>query len=95
MNYTASIWFDFAGSLAIIFALTIAYGHVQRWFVSKEQGRMLLGFAFGVVAWLQMNMPLEPMEGLIIDLRNVPLVLCGAFLGWRASLICFAAGFFP
>ena len=34
-------------------------------------------------------MPLEPMDGLIIDLRNVPLVLCGGFLGRRASLIYF------
>lgn len=89
MIYSTIIWFYFAGSLAIIFVLTMAYGHAQRWSFAREQGRMLLGFAFGMVAWLQMNMPLEPMEGLIIDLCNSPLVLCGAFLGWRASLICF------
>ncbi|WP_375267454.1 LytS/YhcK type 5TM receptor domain-containing protein, partial [Planktotalea sp.] len=63
-------------------------------FLSQYYAGLLMGLAFGGVAWVQMNMPLEPMEGLILDLRNVPLALCAAFLGWRASLICFliAAG---
>jgi hypothetical protein len=94
MLYFATTWFDLVGSLALIFVLSMAYGHIQRLFLSRYYAEILMGVAFGGVAWLQMNMPLEPMDGLIIDLRNVPLALCAAFLGWRASLICFliAAG---
>lgn len=90
MFTSATVWLDFAGSLAIVFVLALIYAQVQRLFYSQQHGKMLLGLAFGGVAWLQMNLPIEPMEGLIIDLRNIPLVLCGAFLGWRGSLLCFA-----
>ena len=48
----------------------------------------LLGILFGVVAVMQMNAPFEPIPGLIIDMRNVPMVLAGAFLGARGMLLC-------
>lgn len=86
--YFATGWIDFVSALAMIVVLTIAYGNMRRWLYSKQTGQMLLGVVFGGVAFVQMHMPLQPMDGLIIDLRNVPLVLCGAFLGWRAGLIC-------
>ncbi len=89
MLFTSEIWFDLAGSVAIICFLTMAYSNIQRMFLTQRNAEILLGIAFGGVAWLQMNIPLEPMEGLIIDLRNVPLALCAAFLGWRATLVCF------
>lgn len=94
MLSSATVWFDLIGSLSLIFVLSMTYGHIQRLFLSQYYAELLMGLAFGGVAWVQMNMPLEPMEGLIFDLRNVPLALCAAFLGWRASLICFliAAG---
>ena len=88
MIYSATTWLDFSSALAMIVVLTIAFGHVSRWVHSRARAQLLLGVAFGGVAWVQMHMPLEPMAGLIIDLRNVPIVLCGAFLGWRAGLIC-------
>ena len=44
-----------------------------------------MGLAFGGVAWEQMNMPLEPMEGLILDPRNVPLALCAGFMSALAK----------
>jgi hypothetical protein len=90
MAYSSSVWFDFTGSLALIVVLTGAYGYVKRRLFTHQQSQMLLGLAFGGVACLQMNMPIEPVEGLILDLRNVPMVLCGAFLGMRAALLCFA-----
>lgn len=89
MAYSSSVWFDFTGSLALIVVLTGAYGFVKRRLFTHEQSQFLLGLAFGGVACLQMNMPIEPIEGLILDLRNVPMVLCGAFLGMRAALLCF------
>lgn len=94
MLSSATVWFDLIGSLSLIFVLSMTYGHIQRLFLSQYYAEFLMGLAFGGVAWVQMNMPLEPVEGLIFDLRNVPLALCAAFLGWRASLICFliAAG---
>lgn len=89
MIFTSETLLNFASALAFIVVLTMAYGHVQRRSLSRNTGETVLGFCFGLVALLQMNTPLEPMPGLIIDLRNVPLVLCGAFLGWRGMLACF------
>lgn len=35
-----------------------------------------------------MHRPFEPFDGVIIDMRNVPIALAGAFLGWRGLLPC-------
>ena len=90
MIAAATILLDVSGSLAIIVVLTLVYGQVQRMHFTLQRGQMLLGIAFGGVAWLQMHLPFDPTKTLAVDLRNIPLVLCGAFLGWRASLLCLA-----
>ena len=50
----------------------------------------MLGLAFGLVAMFQMNAPIEMVPGVILDMRNVPVALAGAFLGWRGALVCVA-----
>ncbi|MGB7318400.1 MAG: LytS/YhcK type 5TM receptor domain-containing protein [Planktotalea sp.] len=92
MLYSTTMWLDLTSALAVLSALTIAYGHLRGSFLSDQKAQMCLGAAFGAVAWMQMHMPIEPIAGLIIDLRNIPLVLCGAFLGWRAGLLCLSIG---
>ncbi|MFX0540462.1 LytS/YhcK type 5TM receptor domain-containing protein [Roseovarius sp. S4756] len=52
------------------------------------RAQTLLGLAFGLVAMLQMSAPLEMLPGIILDMRNVPIALAGAFLGWRGALLC-------
>ncbi len=49
---------------------------------------MVMGMAFGLVATFRMNAPLEMVPGVIVDMRNVPIALAGAFLRWRAALLC-------
>nr|WP_255569770.1 LytS/YhcK type 5TM receptor domain-containing protein [Actibacterium sp. 188UL27-1] len=49
-----------------------------------------MGLIFGLAAVVQMYRPFEPTDGLIIDLRNIPIALAGAFLSGRAVLICVA-----
>lgn len=85
---------DFAGSLSILVVLAVAYGAFHRRLVGGRALPIVLGGLFGVVSILQMFNPIEPIEGLIIDSRNVPVALAGAFLGWRGFAVSFilAAG---
>jgi len=56
--------------------------------MQTARAQTLLALAFGMVAMLQMSAPLEMMPGVILDMRNVPIALAGAFLGWRGALLC-------
>lgn len=83
---------DFVGSLAIIALLSVAYGGLRARLPGEKLAPSILGLAFGAVAILQMHAPLEPIEGLIVDMRNVPMVLAGAFLGLRGLVLCLVIG---
>ncbi len=79
---------DFAGSLGVLGMLAVAYGSIRRRFAVAEHAQTVLGILFGIVAVAQMHAPIEPFEGFLMDLRNVPIVLAGAFLGVRGSVAC-------
>jgi hypothetical protein len=81
---------DFASALAVVIVLAFVYGRVRQWLAFPRTSQIFLGCFFGFAAVVQMSSPLVPMEGLVIDMRNIPIALCGAFLGWRASLTCLA-----
>ena len=70
--------------------LAIAYGTIMRGSVSAWLGRSFTGVLFGGAAILSMNDPIHVAEGVIGDLRSVPVVLAGAFLGPRAAAITVA-----
>ncbi|MFX0545833.1 LytS/YhcK type 5TM receptor domain-containing protein [Roseovarius sp. S1116L3] len=78
---------QFIGSLALVAFLSSLYGMV-RIRMRPSRAQTLLGLAFGLVAMLQMSAPLEMLPGVILDMRNVPIALAGAFLGWRGALLC-------
>ncbi len=80
---------QFIGSLALVAFLSSLYG-VTRAHIRTATAQALLGLAFGLVAMLQMSAPLEMLPGVILDMRNVPIALAGAFLGWRGALLCLA-----
>lgn len=78
----------FAGSLAVLGMLAVSYGAIRRRLLDSRRAETSLGLLFGLVAVLLMNSPLEPFDGLLVDLRTVPIVLAGAFLGLRGVLAC-------
>jgi hypothetical protein len=79
---------DIAAALAVTAVIAESYGAVRRRLVGNAAAPALLGVMFGLMAALHMHNPLEPYEGFIIDLRNIPIALAGAFLGWRGLLPC-------
>ena len=81
---------DFGASLALLGMLALAYRTVRRRMPGVRLAPTLLGVLFGGVAVLQMHAPIMPQPGLLIDLRNVPVILAGAFLGIRGLLVCIA-----
>ena len=88
MNTYVSILVDFGSSLALVALLALGYGALKRRFRGPNAAPMMLGLLFGIVTIIQMHSPLSPMDGLIIDMRNVPIALAGAFLGFRGLIIC-------
>ncbi|WP_299048577.1 LytS/YhcK type 5TM receptor domain-containing protein [uncultured Tateyamaria sp.] len=89
-NVDATVLLDFVSSLAVLGLLVVSFSALAPslkigWFAPP-----LLGLFFGLVVGLQMSMPLSPTDGVIIDMRNVPIVLAGAFLGLRGLLTCLA-----
>lgn len=85
---SVSLFFDMLAALALTALLAESYGIVRRRFVGAVWAPVVLGILFGIMAAVQMYNPLIPFEGVIIDLRNIPIALAGAFLGWRGLLPC-------
>ncbi len=79
---------DLMGSVAILAVLAAAYGALHRLMQDRQRADLVLGGLFGLVAMVQMHSPVTLMEGLIVDMRNTPVVLAGAFLGLRGLLPC-------
>ncbi len=79
---------DFVGSLAVLGMLVLAYGTLRHRLPEHGAVGVVKGALFGLVSVLQMYYAFSPAEGIIIDLRCVPVVLAGAFLGLRACLVC-------
>ena len=79
---------DFVSSLAVLGLLVLGFSALSPALKSSRIGSALQGLLFGLVVELQMSMPLSPTDGVIIDMRNVPIVLAGAFLGLPGLLMC-------
>lgn len=69
--------------VALMALLAVAYGTMirVRGFEKTPVAQAVVGALFGAAAVLAMYDPLRVAEGVIVDLRNVPMVLAGAFLG--------------
>ncbi|WP_299685677.1 LytS/YhcK type 5TM receptor domain-containing protein [uncultured Tateyamaria sp.] len=79
---------DFVSSIAVLGLLVIGFSAAGPAFKGGRFGPLLQGLLFGLVVSLQMSMPVSPAEGVIVDMRNVPIVLAGAFLGLRGLMMC-------
>jgi hypothetical protein len=79
---------DFGTSLVVLTTLAWWFGAFRSWPFNAAAGSLLMGAAFGVVAILQMHAPIQPVDGMLIDLRVVPIALAGAYLGSIGLLTC-------
>ncbi|MEM8655585.1 MAG: LytS/YhcK type 5TM receptor domain-containing protein [Pseudomonadota bacterium] len=86
----ASVMLDFVSSLAVLGLLVVGFSALAPVLKTGKLAAVGLGMFFGLVVGLQMSMPLSPTQGVIIDMRHVPIVLAGAFLGWRGLVTCLA-----
>lgn len=75
-----------AMSLALVCILAPLTPYLQERWSDRNWGEALIGAIFGAVVIAEMLHPLEPMAGLIVDMRALPLVLAGAFLGTKGVL---------
>lgn len=78
---------DFLGAIALIALLSVAYGSTIRWCDKPRLARALLGAAFGGAAILAMFNSFVVAPGVIMDMRNVPIMVAGAFLGPEGLLV--------
>lgn len=81
---------DMMAALAVTALLAEGYGFARRQFLRAAWAPIVLGVIFGIMACVQMYNPLHPFDGVIVDLRCIPIALAGAFLGWRGLLPCIA-----
>lgn len=88
MAFNLDILLEFVSSLALVALLAMGYGFFRRHVHGNWATPVVLGLIFGLVTILQMHTPLQPVDGVIIDMRNVPIALAGAFLGWRGLAVC-------
>ena len=87
MTMVFGAWLDLVAALGLIAALSSVYARLRRVQRYPRFCQLLMGVCFGLVALFEMYHPIEPFEGLIIDLRTVPIALAGAFLNWPATLV--------
>ena len=90
MQFDLSTATDFFSALALLSFLALSYGWLRSVMARVHHAQILLGLLFGLVTVLQMQLPLRPMPGVVIDLRAIPIVLAGAFLGWRGAVLAMA-----
>lgn len=88
MDLTFSDATEFVASISLIFVLALAYGAVHRKATGRIPPRLVLGILFGIAAMLEMQRPIEPFDGVLIDMRNIPIALAGAFLGRSGLAAC-------
>ncbi|WP_341863437.1 LytS/YhcK type 5TM receptor domain-containing protein [Gymnodinialimonas sp. 57CJ19] len=82
--------FELVATLALTGLLAQGYGIVRRKLADGLLARASLGAMFGAIAVVQMNNPIEPFDGFIMDLRSIPIALAGAFLGGHGLAACLA-----
>ncbi|MGX9355376.1 LytS/YhcK type 5TM receptor domain-containing protein [Roseobacteraceae bacterium S113] len=90
MSLNIVSWLDVLASLGLMFAVALVYARAHVVSRLPLSNAWVIGAVFGAMAVFQMFRPIAPFDGVIVDLRNVPIALAGAFLGFRATLACLA-----
>lgn len=79
---------DWLSALSLLALMVLIYEDIRTTTNSETAAHAVMGGLFGVVTVVQMHMPVAPIDGVIVDLRNVPIVLAGAFLGLPGLVPC-------
>ena len=80
MLFTLEMLKSFLGTISLMALLAVGYGVVVRAFRRPAMVQVTLGALFGGAAVLAMLDPAHLSDGVIVDLRSVPVTLAGAFL---------------
>jgi len=88
MIFDFALALDLLSPLALIAILSLGYGMIWQRLAGEALAPVHLGLTFGLVAMLQMQAPLRPVDGVIVDLRAIPVALAGAYLGTRGLAAC-------
>lgn len=88
MGFDRDLALDVLSPLAVIAILAWSFGMIRDRRLRGIVAPVSLGLAFGLIAMLQMHLARQPVSGLLVDLRTVPLALAGAFLGWPGLGAC-------
>ncbi|TNC48335.1 diguanylate cyclase [Rubellimicrobium rubrum] len=78
---------DFLGTIAIIALVAVAYGVIRKACRRPWLAQVIVGAVFGAVSIQAMFDPVVIADGVFMDMRNVPVVLAGAFLGPGGMLV--------
>lgn len=84
------IYFNLVFNLALLVALTVVSGFIDRhWFRHTRLVSLLQGVLFGCVAVIAMLWPLELAPGVFFAGRYITVSLCALFFGpWAAAVTC-------
>ena len=80
------VFIDAVQAVSLILVLSIALGSEGSRDRLDRLGPEGLGMIFGLIAGIEMLTSFAIQPGLIVDLRNVPIALAGAFLGVRGMV---------
>jgi diguanylate cyclase (GGDEF)-like protein len=81
MLLTFDVLRDLVGTIAVMALLAVAYGTAMRALARPFVAQAVLGALFGGAAALSALAPIQVADGVAVDLRLVPVLLAGAFLG--------------
>lgn len=81
-----------ANSAAIMAALAMVYGAIQRTTLARQLRHLAMGLCFGLGATLAMLQPLTVAEGIIVDGRSLFVGFAAAFLGPIGAAAALVAG---
>lgn len=84
-----SIVVELGENTALLIALTFlnSFAHRKLAGFTLESRSILLGFLFGAIAIIGMQIPVTITEGVIIDGRTVIVMLAGVFGGWITGVV--------
>ncbi|MEO0936832.1 MAG: LytS/YhcK type 5TM receptor domain-containing protein [Pseudomonadota bacterium] len=74
-------------ALALILQATFLVESARGWGISRGLSDLPAGLLLGAISVAQMFHPIEPFDGVIVDLRLVPLFLASAFLSLPAMIL--------
>lgn len=87
MHLPVATLFDFASTIAVLALLAVAHGVARDRLASGLVRESLLGLLFGLSAVGAMLDPLVLADGVLFDMRNLPIGLAGAFIGPVGALV--------